>query len=267
MVIGERRQNIVCFAGRDDDSIVALARARAWKEAWGWSVRAVFLTSSGMPPSRTPDASWFQCWAASKAALPLAMRDIQVCSADEMSETFDRAASASTGLIVCPASADASTEVGSISLSMMWRCAARLRVPLFVARRDVLPRRVLVVTDGTARTLPVLELAFELGEHMSASLSYLDTLRIPIVNARQPLRAKEALGLRAIVCSLAQVSTAGSAATRYALAAHGLLANMTRAGVGEQADILVVGIPPADHGAAEEIIRAAPCSVLAVPCP
>jgi hypothetical protein len=249
MVIGERRQNIVCFAGRDDDSIVALARARAWKEAWGWSVRAVFLTSSGMPPSRTPDASWFQCWAASKAALPLAMRDIQVCSADEMSETFDRAASASTGLIVCPASADASTEVGSISLSMMWRCAARLRVPLFVARRDVLPRRVLVVTDGTARTLPVLELAFELGEHMSASLSYLDTL------------------LRAIVCSLAQVSTAGSAATRYALAAHGLLANMTRAGVGEQADILVVGIPPADHGAAEEIIRAAPCSVLAVPCP
>ena len=267
MFAGDRRRRIVCVAGRDDDSLAALGRTREWRQAWGGTVRAVFLTSSDTPPSRMPDADWFQCWAASKTALVLAARDIVVCDVGNLSSVLDDAMGGLAGLLVCPAPSDPSTEIARVSLRMMWSKAARLSVPLLIARRTVTPRRILAITDGTPRTLPVLHAAFELGQHTAASLAHLNASSIPIGRPAGPRPVHE----RARAAGLRIPSAAGESVqpglSGYERATYGLARRMARAGVKEHADMLVIATSLSDQLGIDEIVRTAPCSVLAVPCP
>jgi hypothetical protein len=266
MFDGDRRRRIVCVAGRDDDSLAALSRTREWRQAWGGTVRAVFLTSSDTPPSRMPDADWFQCWAASKTALVLAARDIVVCDVGSLSTALDDALGGLAGLLVCPAPSDPSTEIARVSLRMMWLKAARLQVPLLIARRSVSPRRILVITDGSPRTLPVLTVALELGQYTSASLAYLNASLIPMA----PTGAGASLARQRTRASHIPSAAAGSLAeelTGSGRATYGLAVRMARAGIREHADILVIGASISDQIGIDEIVRIAPCSVLAVPCP
>jgi nucleotide-binding universal stress UspA family protein len=265
MFAGDQRRRIVCVAGRDDASLVALNRTREWQKAWGGVVRAVFLTCPDAPPARTPDKAWFQCWAASKAALVLAMRDIMLCDVGSLSTTLDDALGGLAGLMVFPASSDASTEIARVSLRMMWSKAARLQVPLLIARRSVSPRRILVVTDGTARTLPVLTTAFELGEHSQGSLAYLNASALPVLGPcgeRTPhARAQARSGIPALSAHRSRAQLRG-----YESAARGVAVRMAQVGAREHADILVLGMGRTDTSTLDEIARTAPCSVLAVPC-
>jgi nucleotide-binding universal stress UspA family protein len=225
----------------------------------------VFLTSSEAPPARVPDKAWFQCWAASKAALVLTMRDIMLCDVGSLSTTLDDALGGLAGLVVFPAPSDASTEIARVSLRMMWFKAARLQVPLLIARRSVTPRRILVITDGTARTLPVLTTAFELGEHSQASLAYLNASSLPLVGPRgermsHPL-SREKSRIPTVAAHRSRAQLRG-----YEFAARGVSVRMAQAGEREHADMLVLGLGRTDASTLDEIARTAPCSVLAVPC-
>jgi nucleotide-binding universal stress UspA family protein len=179
---------------------------------------------------------------------------------------FERGAGMLTGLVVCPAPSDSASEVASISLRRMWGRAVRMSEPLLVARSAITPRRVLVVTDGTARTLPVLRLAFELSERMDASLGYLDAMRIPLLRPAQLGGTRAPQRVHASLQSAAGSVAGDGSNLAHAHAAWGLAAVMAKASARERADVLVVGVAAGDQDTVEKIIETAPCSVLAVPC-
>jgi nucleotide-binding universal stress UspA family protein len=266
---GDGRRRIVCVTGTDADSLGALRRVRSWQRAWRCGVRTVFLVSDELPPERTPDAAWYQAWSEREAGLEVAPKDVLVCRFSDLPSTFERCAGMLASMIVCPAASDSATEVAGLSMRTMWARAARLRVPLLVARSPMVPPRVLVVTDGTARTLPVLRLAFELGENMNASLSYLDAMRIPLSRGPHPLCGSRSRTRRSYENLLSAASSISfdDGPTSYARTAYGLAAVMAKASVRERADLLVVGVSVMDQDTLEKVIDTAPCSVLAVPCP
>jgi len=233
--------------------------ARAWQKAFGWSVRIVFVSNATAARAETADVLSFHQWAVREAGLDLAMTDVFACTGESFPAAFASATGTSTDLVVCPGSADCSTELGTISLRGLWHRAAQHGAALLVARQALAPRRILVATDGTSRTLPVLKLAFELGEHLDAQLSYFDSLRIPL---HRILAAKLAGG----PASLQRVAAAPSTGGQYLRAVFGLAGAMARAGKGVRADLVLVGVSPRDHATADDLFAALPCSVLAVPC-
>jgi nucleotide-binding universal stress UspA family protein len=263
MVIGTKRRRILCISGCDENSLIALKRTRDWQRAFHCPVRALFVVTPDLPASRALDAAWFRWWAAREAALDIALDDIIVCGEETFPKALAQAAGMLTSLIVCPAASDEPVEVNCAPPGRLWPKIARMGVPLFVARSAVSPPRVLVVSDGTPRTLPVLEAAFDLGQYMSAALSYLDTLRIRISSDERVLPAARALALQPGMAS----GFAHDVEHPYRRAARSIASVMAQAGMRESADILVVGIAPSDAESVEQIARASPCSVLAVPCP
>jgi nucleotide-binding universal stress UspA family protein len=265
---GDGRRRIVCVVGTDADSVGTLRRVRAWQSVWRCAVRAVFLVSDELPPERTPNAAWLQGWAEREAGLAIAAKDVLVCRFSELPAMFEQCAGMLASLVVCPAASDSATEIAGLSIRTMWARAARLRVPLLVARSAMVPPRVLVVTDGTARTLPVLRLAFELSENMQASLSYLDTMRIPLARGPHPLGGSRSRSKRSYENLLSAASSVAvdDGPSSYARTAYGVAAIMAKASARERADILVVGVAATDQDTVEKVIDTAPCSVLAVPC-
>jgi len=256
--LGRRRQ-LLCVVGRDEASRQALLQARGWQQAFGLSVRVVLVSDAVAAPDESANFSRFQTWAGREAGLDLSAEDVFGCSGQTFSVVFQSAVGSTTDLVVCSGAPDCATELGTVSLRGLWHRTAESGAALFVARDARPPRRILVATDGTSRTLPVLKLAFDLGERLDAQLSYFDSLRIPIHHGRATKVAGQ-VSLRPAELEPSQVA-------RYLRAVYGIAGAMARAGKDHRADLVLVGVAPGDHVTADNLFAALPCSVLAVPCP
>jgi len=256
--LGRRRQ-LLCVVGRDEASRQALLQARAWQQAFGLDARVLLVSDAVSAAEESGNLYSFQSWAGRETGLDLSAEDVFGCSGDTFSAVFQSAAGSTTDVVVCSGAPDCATELGTVSLRGLWHRTAECGAALFVARDARPPRRILVATDGTSRTLPVLKLAFELGERLDAQLSYFDSLRIPIQQGR---RAKST-----DLVSLDQRDGEPRHVAGYLHAMYGIASAMARAGQDHRADLVLVGVAPGDHITADNLFTALPCSVLSVPCP
>jgi nucleotide-binding universal stress UspA family protein len=266
MFIKPCEQPILCLTACDQDSLLVLERARALSSSLGCPLHVIVVVPEGTPRETRLEASWFQRWAEQGVGLQIAREHLTLCLPSELSRTLEAASSKSFRMLVCPPLGPDSSEFKRVDFRALWACAARLEVPLLVARRTVQARRILAVSDNTARTLPVLTAAFELAGSLDAPLSYVEAMRVRMANVRDVLPPKPRQAAR----SGRKASHAAHALTLRSESEpppiHGLAKSLVRAGYREQADVLVVGVCPSDPDIADDILRSAPCSVLAVPC-
>ena len=263
MLHDDERRRIVCVAGRDDDSLVALRRIRDWQGAWGFGVRALFVTGATEPLDPIQEAGGFRRWAERKASLALADSDVTVCDAENCAAMLDHATDERTGLIACPTPTDMSSPIARISLRTVVDRALALRVPLLTCRHYVYPRRLLVVADGTHKTLPTLRMAFDLAQHLGATMSYLNAFCIRSARlarmAKSPVIVTIKTSGPSRILRVERVASLADAGCGFAL-------RVAKEALRAQADVLVVGISRAEQPSIDQILRIAPCSVLAVPC-
>lgn len=262
----ERVGRILVVCGRDDASILALRRAASFVSMLGARLAVLFLVPDDTPAARYPDRAFLLRFAEQASGLVLGTSDVEVAPAAAIGARLAREEASPPALVLCPAAADCTSEAGSLNLRSLWARTARLAAPLLVTRRDVHPRRVVVASDGTPRTLPVLERAFALAGHEHSPLTYVDTMRIPLMVPRD-LWPEERARPRPIV-RLSEGDGVGSLATHAARvpgAPIGALPRIAKVCARLRADTLVVGASAQESHVAEELIESVSCSVLVVP--
>lgn len=255
-----RKRRIVAVVGRDEQSRSALVDAGAWQRSFSCSVRVILVTDAGIPSSSPGEADRFCRWAGQKAQLDLGSDNVVACRAPDIVAHFEDATTPYTDLVVCPGSVDLSTAMGTVAIHALWSQAAPLGASLLLSRRKASAmRRVLVVTDGTPRTLPVLQMAFELADHFDVQLSHLDSLRVPSMGTPSGPGLDELMRLRG--------TKATDSAQKYLQVVHGLVETVNRAQHDVRPDLLLMGASVDDGGGVASALSSAslPCSVLIVP--
>jgi hypothetical protein len=225
-----------------------------WQHAFGCSVQVLLIAEPTRSRAPSDEVLRFCAWAASEAKLELLPRDVVACSPADFLPHFETITAIEPDLVVCPGSPDLSAAIGAIPVHGVWSRVASLNVSLLLSRGHAAMHRVLVVTDGTPRTLPVLQTAFELAEYFNVQLSHLDTLRVPALwGLRRELERKG--------------TGASEGSQKYLRVVRGLVAAVNRAQHNVRPDVLLMGASVFHGGGTASALSSTllPCSVLIVP--
>jgi hypothetical protein len=244
-----RQRRILCVTSRSEVARDVLAHVSAWQRALACRVRVLLVLDASRTSS--PALERFQRWASRETNVSVDLDDLSTCTSSEFFANLDTVQLDRGDLVVTSGQRDVASELDAVPLRGLWSSALRRGACLLIVRDSSPPRRTLVVTDGTARTLPVTSTALELAERFDLQPSYFDSMRVPL--NRLALEARRA-GPNLAACA-------------YLRALAGLSVALNRARRESRADLLVAGASSSDEAAADLLLSAhLPCSVLVVPC-
>lgn len=254
MSIALRKSRIIGLSGYDKQSRQALVSIGQWQRALSARVQLVLLREAIKERSYTLDVNRFSAWA-QEAQLELEQKDIRTCSTDELELLLRDLLRSSADLLVVPGSRDLSAVVGTLPIHALWRRVVALGGKVLLSCGEPVMRNVLVVSDGSPRTHPVLNAAFDLAAAFDVHLSHLDA-RLVFPLANQEVRAAQGAG-----------AYTADGQHSYLSALHVVVDTVRRAPRKVRPDLLLVGAPAEDGGATASALACSllPCSVLLVP--
>ena len=251
------RRRIIAVLGGDEQSRNALKEVRRWQATLRCRVELMLVWDAVLHrhTEREREVERLCAWARAEAELRVEPEAVVACAAEEVTAQLVQLHATRRDLVVCPGSQDPATSIAALPVHALWSSAAACGASMLLSNSARPVRRVLVVTDGSARTLPVLQSAFALADDFDIQLSHVDTLR---------MRASVPDDLPATTRPL---TPAGRSAQAYTRLVHGLVRAIQRAQHDVRPDVLLLGASAEEGGGLASALCATPmpCSALIVP--
>lgn len=249
-------RHIVALVGCDRQSRRALTQLVRWQQALEARVHVLRVAGSPAAPDSPLDLDRFHAWMNHTAQLGRMQLRVSSCSIQELPQALPKAIGDETDLLLLPGSPDLSAVAATLPVHVAWSRVAALGGKILLGRGEPVLRRAMVVSDGTPRTLSVLQAAFDIAELFDAHLSHVDT-RVVLPSWRQEPRAS----------SWTPAGDCEQPAARYLTALHAIIDTVKRAPRSQRPDLVLVGAPATESDATVSALAAAllPCSLMVVP--
>jgi len=169
---------IVCVAGMNQASIVALARALPLAKALDAHLTVAAVDDLG---TEAGDAR-FGRWVHEVIGVPPAsctvvnMTGAECALAGRLRELVN---DSGADLLIVPSAAETVRELPWLSPAQAWSVAHERGAGLFIARPRVVPAKIVALTDFSVRTRTTVEVSSELGRALRVAVEYLNISSMP----------------------------------------------------------------------------------------